>query len=179
MGSNTSNAPSRNRRLAIVLAVIAIAMFGFGYLLVPMYNVFCNAFGINGKTKNVAAAMAKQMDKSRTVEVQFLANVNKNLPWTFYPMTHSVEVHPGENKRVSFYVKNKTDHDMTIRAVPSVSPGDAARHFKKTECFCFSYQTLPAQTGRVMPLLFHLDLRLPTYIKTVTLGYTLFDETNR
>ena len=36
-----------NRRMLGKLAVIALAMFGFGYALVPMYRAICEALGIN------------------------------------------------------------------------------------------------------------------------------------
>lgn len=68
---------------------------------------------------------------------------------------------------------------MTVQAIPSVSPGIAAKYLKKTECFCFAQQTLPGQSAMDMPLLFHLDRDLPANIKEVTLAYTLFDATGQ
>lgn len=166
-----------NRKLGFILSAAAIGMFGFGYALVPVYNVMCKAFGINGKPKNTAEAFDNSVDYSRTVTVQFLATRNSYLPWKFHPLIKSVKIHPGENKKVAFYAQNETDADMIVQAIPSVTPGLAAKHLKKTECFCFTKQIMKGQQGMNWPLLFHIDRDLPKKIKTITLSYTLFDIT--
>ena len=89
----------------------------------------------------------------------------------------SVKVHPGENKKVAFYAENETDNDMIVQAIPSVTPGIAAKHLKKTECFCFTKQMMKKKQGMSWPLLFHIDRDLPKKVRTVTLSYTLFDIT--
>nr|MCH9769730.1 cytochrome c oxidase assembly protein [Gammaproteobacteria bacterium] len=80
----------------------------------------------------------------------------------------------GQNTQIVYIAKNNSSHSMTVQAVPSVAPGLAASHLKKTECFCFTQQTLKAHTSMKMPLIFHLDNLLPKNIKEVTLSYTLF-----
>lgn len=152
-------------------------MFGFGYVLVPIYNVMCKSFGINGKPSNSVEAMDNRIDYSRTVTVQFLSNRNNYLPWKFVPMVKSIKVHPGENTKVAFFAQNETDEEMIVQAIPSVTPGLAAKHLKKTECFCFTKQMMKGKQGMAWPLLFHLDNDLPKNIRTVTLSYTLFDIT--
>ncbi|HVV68507.1 MAG TPA: cytochrome c oxidase assembly protein [Gammaproteobacteria bacterium] len=179
------SAPASNRprtksskRLVIILLVCAVFMFGFGYALVPLYNVLCQKLGFNGKTSGMVAPVAvSAVDESRTITVQFLATNNANLPWKFHPYRTSIEVHPGENAKIAYFAKNLSDHPMTVQAVPSVSPGVAAKYLKKTECFCFAQQTLNSNESMDMPLLFHLDRDLPKDVKTVTLAYTLFDVT--
>lgn len=166
-----------NRKLAIILACAAVGMFGFGYVLVPIYNVMCKTLGINGKTNNYAESIDHGVDYSRTVTVQFLANRNNYLPWKFVPLIKSIKVHPGEKTKVAFFAQNETDENMIVQAVPSVSPGIAAKHLKKTECFCFTKQMMKGKQGMAWPLLFHLDRELPKNIRTVTLSYTLFDIT--
>jgi cytochrome c oxidase assembly protein subunit 11 len=167
-----------SKRLAIILIICAILMFGFGYALVPLYNVLCQQFGFNGKTSGMASpAVVSAIDESRTITVQFLATNNANLPWKFHPYRTSIQVHPGENTRVAYFAKNLSDHPMTVQAIPSVSPGVAAKYLKKTECFCFAQQTLNSNESMDMPLLFHLDRDLPKDVNTVTLSYTLFDVT--
>lgn len=153
-------------------------MFGFGYALVPLYNVMCKQLGINGKTEGFQQAYAGKIDKSRTITVEFLATNNDGLNWSFFPATHKIKLHPGEMKRVAYFAKNETNHAMSVQAIPSVSPGVAARYLKKTECFCFTQQTLGAHEGRDMPLLFHLDPDIPKYVKRISLAYTLFDVSN-
>jgi len=90
-----------------------------------------------------------------------------------------IKIHPGEVAKLAFYAENQSDHRMTVQAIPSVTPGIAAKYVKKTECFCFTQQTLNAHEGMNMPLLFHLDRDLPSTVKTLTLSYTLFDVTDR
>ncbi len=169
-----------NRRLISWLFALVVGMFGFGFALVPIYNSLCKVLGINGKTNAVAVAYDATnagIDKTRTITVEFIAQNNGGVPWAFYPKTKKVKIHPGDIARLSFYAENKTDHQMTVQAIPSVSPGLAAKYLKKTECFCFAQQTLGAHEAMDMPLLFHLDPALPKEIRTVTLSYTLFDVT--
>lgn len=172
-----STRDSANRRLAIVLGLIVIAMFGFGYALVPLYSVICKQLGINGKTPGYSIAGKDEIDYSRTITVQFLTTRNNYLPWKFHPLVTTIKVHPGENTKVAFYAENETNSTMIVQAIPSVSPGLAAKYLKKTECFCFTQQSMQGKTGMQWPLLFHLDPELPKNIHTVTLSYTLFDIT--
>ncbi len=167
-------------RLVFVLLLIAISMFGFGYALVPLYDVLCKHLCINGKTSGAQTAVAAvaAVDMTRTITVQFLATNNANLPWQFYPKVRKIKVHPGENARIAYFAQNMSGKTMVVQAIPSVSPALAARYLKKTECFCFAQQTLKSKESMDMPLLFHLDADLPKSVNTVTLAYTLFDATN-
>lgn len=164
-----------NKKLLAWLTGFVLFMFAFGFMLVPIYNTLCKQLGINGKAKLVAAAKSAGVDTSRWVTVEFLTNHSGTLPWDFYSGVTKVKVHPGEMKRVSFYAKNNSDHNMIVQSIPSITPGIAAKHFKKTECFCFTEQTLQGHEKMEMPLLFHLDRDLPKNIKTVTLSYTMYD----
>lgn len=165
----------KNKRLLIWLSAIGVGMFFFGYALVPLYNVMCSAWGINGKSSMRADPNDTNIDKSRLITVQFLGNTNANLPWQFKPLTHTITLHPGENAKLSFYAKNLSDHTMTVQAIPSITPGLAAKHLKKTECFCFTQQTFQSQQAMQMDVIFHIDTELPKNINTLTLSYTLFE----
>lgn len=156
-----------------------VLMFGFGYLLVPIYNVLCDQLGLNGKTGGKTIASVAPVDESRMLVVQFVANRNSTLPWKFYPMQKTYKLHPGESKKVEYYAENETDHVMTVQAIPSVAPGLAAKYLKKTECFCFAQQTLKSHESMKMPLIFHIDRDIPDNIKVLTLSYTLFDVTGK
>jgi cytochrome c oxidase assembly protein subunit 11 len=172
----------KKRKVPLLLTALALGMFGFGFLLVPIYNSLCQTLGINGKTNiNAVAYDASKatIAKDREVSVEFIATNNSGIPWAFYPKIPKIKVHPGEIARLAFYAENKTKHQMTVQAIPSVTPGLAAKYLKKTECFCFEQQTLDGHEGMNMPLLFHLDPDLPAHIKTITLSYTLFDVTGR
>lgn len=163
------------RRLLWILALVIVLVFFIGYALVPLYNVLCDALGINGKTENQAVQNTHQIDKTRTIRMQFLVNRNDKLPWKFKANTYAMDVHPGQSERVSYYVKNTTNHTMTVQAIPSVTPGFLAKYLKKTECFCFQQQTLAPGKSKDMPLMFHISPKIPKNIKELTLSYTLFE----
>jgi cytochrome c oxidase assembly protein subunit 11 len=166
---------NKNYRLVFLLGILVVGMFGFGFALVPLYTVMCKTLGINGKPENNAIAQAAIVDKTRTIIVEFLASTNANLPWDFYPETKKVNLHPGENILINYFAKNNSAQTMTVQAIPSISPGMAAKYLKKTECFCFTQQTFKAREGREMPVLFHIDTELPKNIHTISLSYTMFD----
>lgn len=169
-----------NQRLLIRMLVVVVAMFGFGYLMVPIYNVFCDITGLNGKTGSVdAQSLDGKVDLSRTVTVEFVTSLNETMPWEFRPAVTRMQVHPGEIGTTSFYARNTTSKVMVGQAIPSVSPSAAAAHFNKTECFCFTQQRFEAGQGMDMPVRFVVDKDLPKEINTLTLSYTFFDITEK
>ena len=166
-----------NKRLAFKLAIVPVLMFGFGYLLVPIYDVFCEITGINGKTGFVTDAEIRNetVDSKRLVTVEFDTNINGELPWIFKPGVQKMKVHPGSMNKVVFYAENYSNQEITGQAVPSVAPAQASLFFNKTECFCFSRQTLAPGEGREMDVVFVVGADLPPDINTMTLSYTFFD----
>lgn len=166
-----------NKRLSLLLCLTTLGMFGFGFGMIPLYNTLCKNLGINGKTDKTSYLESDAIDLSRSIRVEFMTNTNNYLPWDFYPRLQHIQLHPGENILIYFEAKNNSGQRMTIQAIPSVSPGIAAKHLKKTECFCFTRQTFTPGQHRAMPVLFHLDTKLPKDIHTITLSYTLFDIT--
>lgn len=164
------------------MLLVVVGMFGFGYLLVPLYDVFCDLTGLNGKTGQVAeadVAARYEVDLERTVTVQFVANNNTGMPWQVSPVVATMDVHPGEVYATNFVAHNPTGKDMVGQAVPSVAPGIAGRFFNKTECFCFAQQTLASGEKKEMPLRFIVSPSLPKKVKTLTLAYTFFDITGQ
>jgi cytochrome c oxidase assembly protein subunit 11 len=166
------------RRLVRRLLLLALAMFGFGFALVPLYDVMCQAFGINGKTAG-AYSGSQQVDEARTVRVQFLATNAAGMVWTFAPQQDELSVHPGASNQMLFVAHNPTERPMTAQAVPSVAPSKAAAFFHKTECFCFTQQVLQPGERIEMAVRFIVDRDLPADVQHLTLGYTLFDITAR
>ncbi len=165
-----------NRILARKLGWAAVLMFGFGFALWPLYTVFCNITGINGKTGQVSEAEIRQMgmDPNRVVTVHFDGTVNSRLPWNFRPAQGSMQVHPGKVYEASYIAVNQGQQAVVGNAVPSVAPAEASLYFNKTECFCFTAQKLEAGEGKEMPLRFIIDPALPADIHEVTLSYTFF-----
>lgn len=164
-----------NRSLTLRLMFMALAMFGFGFLLVPLYDVFCEITGFGGRTNTQAVTAVEAPDESRIVRVEFNTALNEYAPWEFRADRDSMEVHPGKLYFATFTAKNLTDVDKVAQAVPSVAPVSATEHFKKIECFCFTSQAFAAHEERAMPLQFIIDPELPEYVDTITLQYTFFD----
>ena len=171
-----SERTTANRRVVRRLLLAAVAMFGFGFALVPLYDVFCDITGINGKTGRIEAeaALSQQVDRERTVTVEFLSSVRSDLAWDFKPAVKRVRVHPGEVTEVHYVARNRTGETVAGQAVPSLAPGLAAKYFNKTECFCFTRQTLGPNEEKLMPLRFVVDPELPEEVGTVSLSYTFF-----
>ena len=165
-----------NRRVVKRLGIAALLMFGFGFAMVPLYDVFCDITGLNGKTGRIELeeALSQTVDEDREVTVEFLATVHSDLPWEFRPMVKKVKVHPGEVIEVNYFARNKTGDVVTGQAVPSLAPGLAAKYFSKTECFCFTRQALGPGEGKEMPLRFIVDPELPENVRTVSLSYTFY-----
>ena len=164
-----------NARVISRLMFVVIGMFGFGFALVPLYDVFCDITGINGKTGDqVTLSDSMKVDTSRLVEVEFIASLNASMPWEFRPAQHSVTVHPGQPTRIDYVAVNRTDKAIVGQAVPSVAPGHAAEYFQKTECFCFTEQRLEAGEEKQMPVIFIVDPELPDDVSQLALSYTFF-----
>ncbi|NKF52149.1 cytochrome c oxidase assembly protein [Shewanella sp. WXL01] len=172
--------PKSNRKLLTLLVLGSVGMFGFGFALVPLYDVLCDALGINGKPQGTASTYeAVVVDESRTVTVEFIAHVQSGMAWDFTPQVNRIEVHPGKLTHAKFIAHNKSAKDTVGQAIPSVSPGQGAAYFNKTECFCFNQQPLAAQASAELPLIFYVDPDLPESITTLTLSYTLYDITGK
>jgi cytochrome c oxidase assembly protein subunit 11 len=164
-----------NRRLVKRLLLGAVLMFGFGFALVPLYDVFCEVTGLNGKITNTGPVAVTQADTSREVQVRMLGINNEGMPWRFVPRESVIVVNPGEMRQTAFMAMNPTTQQMVAQAIPSVSPGEAAQYLHKVNCFCFNAQTLAGGEQVEMPLLFTIDADLPQHIRQITLSYTLFD----
>jgi len=154
---------------------MTLAMFGFGFLMVPIYNAFCEVTGLGGKTNKTAAVVEEAVVADRSIRLEFDTTVNEYAPWEFESSTDMMVVHPGAIYETTFTARNLTDRHMTAQAVPSIAPAQAARYFKKLECFCFTTQEFSAHETRDLLVRFIIESDLPGYIDTVTLSYTFFD----
>ncbi len=162
------------------LVAVAVFMFAFVFLvMVPLYNVLCDALGINGKTNGEAyTSVQAGVDETRLVSVQFVATNNEGMPWEFGPSTTVMKVHPGAVNETVFLARNPLPKAMIAQAIPSISPSRAVAYFHKTECFCFNQQPLDGGAAAELPLQYIVDRDLPKDIHTITLSYTIFDVTD-
>lgn len=169
-------AKTKNTAFAAKLLLIVVGMFGFGYALVPLYDVFCKLTGLNGKVGVEAAANTDfVVDPTREITLEFITSVNEDTPLKFGAKTSKIKVVPGKAYRVDFWAENLITTEITGQAVPSVTPGLASKYLKKTECFCFNDQEFGPAEKKIMPVRFVIDPALPKRYKTVTLAYTFFD----
>jgi cytochrome c oxidase assembly protein subunit 11 len=171
-----------NLALLRKLAVVAVLMFGFGYALVPVYKSICEALGINVLTLSErtvtgigqpAAGANSQIDRSRTISVEF--DANSRGPFEFKPALRSLQVHPGELTTVMYEFRNVQNRTLAAQAIPSYAPKQAAAHFNKLECFCFNEYTLAPGESKQWPVVFVIDPRLSKDVTTITLSYTFFE----
>lgn len=166
---------SNQKKQLTILAAVSVGMFGFAFALVPLYDVFCEITGLNGKTATSEFVVTAPVVKSeRMVTVQFLAKVGRGLPWEVEPVETAMQVRVGQIYTANFHARNRASRLVSGQAVPSVSPGQAAAHLKKIECFCFETQTLAAGAEMDMPVRFLVASDLPDDISTLSLSYTLF-----
>jgi cytochrome c oxidase assembly protein subunit 11 len=170
-----------NSNMVGKLAIIVLAMFAFGYALVPLYKAICEMTGINilalGE-KNITGAKSvvppnTQIDKTRLITVEFDANARG--PWDFKPAMRSLQVHPGELATVMYEFQNVQNRKMAAQAIPSYAPSQAAAHFNKLECFCFQQYTLEPGEKKQWPVAFVIDPKLSKDVSTITLSYTFFE----
>lgn len=166
--------PQPNQVTFRKLLIVALAMFGFGFALVPFYKKICEVTGINNVLKADTVANS-QVDTGRTLTVEFDTNVRSELGWSFTPLEKSVRFHPGELVQVTFEVRNNANRPVTGQAIPSYGPQLAGSYFKKLDCFCFTQQTLQPGEVRRMPVVFVIEKALPQDVNTVTLSYTFFE----
>lgn len=180
------NLRSENLRMVGKLAVVTVGMFCFGYALIPIYKHICEMTGINILSiserlvpgNGTAGAAVKlpansQVDTSRTITVEFDANARG--PWDFKPQKSSIQVHPGELATVMYEFQNVQNRRMAAQAIPSYAPHQAASHFNKLECFCFSQYTLEPGEKKQWPVSFVIDPKLSKDVSTITLSYTFFE----
>ena len=169
---------NKQRKQVILLSLLAVGMLGFAYALVPLYEVFCEVTGLNGKnygrTIDPAVAQVQAAPSNREVTIQFLAHVGNGMPWEFRPTEHQLKVRLGEYNTTEYYARNRAAQTVTGQAVPSVSPGYAAKYLHKVECFCFTEQRLEAGADQRMAVRFYVGDDLPAEVHTLSLSYTVY-----
>jgi cytochrome c oxidase assembly protein subunit 11 len=174
MTATHSSTDQKNKTLLRKSLIACSAAFGFCFAMIPIYSIYCEITGANGKTGRMSPAAINAVDKSRKVEVEFLASVKSGLHWQFVPELTKMDVHPGEVATAYFDATNTTNEPIIGNAVPSVAPNAASIYFNKTECFCFTEQLLQPGETRRMPVRFIVDSAMPKDIEVLTLAYSFY-----
>ena len=149
-------------------------MFGFGFALWPLYTVLCEVTGLGGRAVQVEQAGRQLVASDRQVKIRFDATVNSSLPWVFQPNEKVSQYKLGVPSQALYLAMNPDDDVITGQASYNVTPPEASLYFVKTECFCFTEQTLQAGESREMPVYFYIKPNLPEHIKDITLSYTFY-----
>lgn len=170
-----------NRKLTLRLLGFALGAFGFGFALVPLYEVLCDITGVGNPKDLLRASTVETVehDESRLVTVEFIAELPSVGNWTFAPVVTEMKVHPGRLYEVDYVARNLTGRDTVALAIPNVAPGKATAFFRKTECFCFTPQSFAKDEERVMPVRFVVDANLPKSLDRITLSYIFHDNSTR
>lgn len=173
-------ASAENKRLTLKLLGFAAGSFAFGFALIPLYDVLCDLTGFgNQKLLVEERETTGTPDDSRSIIIDFVAELPSVGNWEFRPMVTSMQVHPGRLYATEFVAHNLTGREQIAQAVPNVAPGRAAGYFRKTECFCFTPQKFAVNEQRPMPVRFVIDPSIPRSVDRITLSYTFYDESTR
>jgi cytochrome c oxidase assembly protein subunit 11 len=170
---------SANRKMTLQLTLIAVGFLGFGFALVPLYDVLCKLTGY-GSRKNLTQATTLTTSDSveqvaqRDVTVEFISTMPTVGEWEFRPVENSAKVRTGQLYAAKFVAKNLLAMAATGQAVPSIAPHEASPYFRKTECFCFSPQHFEAGQERELIVRFVVDPQLPKTVDRITLAYSMY-----
>ena len=171
-------APPDHRKIVKKTLIMCAGAFGFCFAMIPLYSIYCEITGANGKTGRMTPTAISAVDTTRSVQIEFLSAVNSGLSWHFKPEFSMIDVHPGQLTTAYFIATNDTDEAIVGNAVPSVAPNEASIYFNKTECFCFTEQLLKPGESRRMPVRFIVDSAMPKNITVLTLAYTFYRNEN-
>lgn len=181
--SETTSEAKKNSKTFGLLALTAFGMLGLGFASKPLYDTFCKVTGYGGTTRQAEVNNSPVIE--RDMRVSFDSNVSSDLPWNFKPDVQFVDVKVGQSTLAYYKVTNTAQRPVTGIATFNVTPIKAAPYFTKTECFCFTEQTLQPGETVDFPVIFYVDSLIDEEkrnddVKNITLSYTFFesDETN-
>ena len=167
----------QTRNLATKLFVFAVGMFAFGFLVMPpMYDLICEVTGLGGQGVEVAQSGESEGAIDRSVKLRFDATVNSALSWDLQPTEPFTRVRLGDMSETLYVAFNDSTEAQSGQAIYTVTPPEASLYFVKTECFCFTQQTLMGNETREMPVRFYIKPDLPDHIQEITLSYTFFED---
>jgi len=159
---------SLTRRLLVMVA----GSFAFGFALVPLYDVICEAAGI--RVNDAPSAAAESASADRRVALEFVSIVSPGGEWELTPLTRETVVQPGRLYEARFAIRSRASVPVTGQAVPSVAPSYTAKYLQKTECFCFTPQSFGPAEEREFTVRFIVDPDLPAQVDRMTLAYSMY-----
>ncbi len=175
---------TNNTRTLALTVTIAVGMLSLGFYSKTLYDTFCKLTGFGGTPRVEQNAENLNEIIDREIKVSFDTNVSPDLPWSFTPEVRSMTVKMGQNGMAYYSVKNESDQPITGVATFNVTPVKAAPYFVKTECFCFTDQTIQPGQEVSFPVIFFVDPEMdksPRHdeVREVYLSYTFFESENQ
>ncbi len=159
------------------LSLVPLLMFGFGFALVPLYDIFCEVTGINGKNYSVSDSSVVNQESQvtgHTVPLRFMADADSRDVWNFTPEKKLLNIQAGKMITTYYEITNNRDVEVTVQAVPSIAPGEWAEYLVKIECFCFNQQKIPANSTVRLPLQVTLSSKAPEEVNHLSLSYRIY-----
>lgn len=168
-----------NNKFAAALIGLFLSMVLLSFASVPIYSLFCKATGFGGTTQKADDFRAKPHIGNRNLNIDFDANINKDLPWKFIPKQRKISIKTGQTNLVFYEAENISDNDIIGIAIYNITPNKAGKYFVKVHCFCFEEQLLKAKQKILMPVSFFIDPNFDNDkdmddIDTITLSYSFF-----
>ena len=139
--------------IILLLIVLLLAIPASKFL--SKINLADNEFVTGQAVINPNAKSPKVID--RTMEIKLVAKVDSLLEWDFKVLQDTINVKIGENKIISYKGKNLSGRTITSTANFVVSPESIYPYLVKTECFCFTEQTLKPEESKIFTMVFYLD----------------------
>ena len=137
----------------LLLIVLLLAIPASKFL--SKINLADNEFVTGQAVINPNAKSPKVID--RTMEIKLVAEVDSLLEWDFKVLQDTINVKIGENNIISYRGKNLSDRTITSTANFVISPESIYPYLIKTECFCFTEQTLKPEESKIFTMVFYLD----------------------
>lgn len=175
----------RNRRVLVGLLVVVVGMFGFGFVLIPIYRVMSNVYGFGGESHREDAAkltgrrehaMRAGVDRTRTIKLQFGVIDNNALQVEFHPLQRQLSVHPGELREINYSLRNLSQQELQVQGLASVTPDIGARYLVSMGNMCCKPIALKAGQSRTLAVQVVIDPDVPARIQVLTLSYRLITQ---
>ena len=170
---STDSARKATRSLTRSLLLMVAGSFAFGFALVPLYDVICEAAGIRVNA-TPSAIEASDAGVGREVTLEFISMIPPGSAFELTPETRQMKLQPGKLYEAKFLIRSLSSVPVVGQAIPSVAPSTTAKYLQKTECFCFTPQTFAASEEREFTVRFIVAPDLPRQVDRMTLAYSMY-----
>ena len=123
--------------------------------LVKKINLRNNEFVKDQIVINPSAKSPKIIERKMTIN--FKAEKESSLQWNFQSLQESINIKVGENSIIHYKGTNLSNKSITVTADFLAFPEKITPYLIKTECFCFTEQTLNPGESQIFTMVFFLD----------------------